>query len=70
MSARDEEHRVAIRNCFGGDLGADDAVGAGAILEDELLLERLREALADDARERVCIAARCVTYNHTHWCSG
>src|SRR4030095_7983797 len=39
-------------------VGADDSRGAGAVLDDELLLERLRELGGEDARERVDRPAR------------
>ena len=41
---------VAIRGGFGGRLGSDVAAGAGAVLNDELLAEAIRQPLTHQAR--------------------
>ena len=53
-----EQERVAV-GCRGRDeLGADQARGARAIVDDDLLAEHFAEALRDDARHHVDRTAR------------
>jgi hypothetical protein len=48
---------VAVRRRLGGVAGADHAAGAAAILDHDLLAERVRKLLPDDAAHRVDAAA-------------
>ena len=41
MRDRDDQQRVAVGRCLRHQLGADDAAGAGLVLDDELLAEPL-----------------------------
>src|SRR5262249_15000705 len=52
-----QQHRVPVRRGAGGAPGGDHAAGAADILDDDLLPERLREAVLHDARDRVGGAA-------------
>jgi hypothetical protein len=45
-----EKERVAVGRRAGDDLTGEDAGGAGAVVDDDLLLEALAELLADEAR--------------------
>ena len=50
MRGHDLQQRVAIRGRLGDRLGADVAAGAGAVLNDELLAEAIRQPLPHQAR--------------------
>ena len=50
MRGHDLQQRVAIRRCLGDRLGPDIAAGAGAVLDDELLAEAIRQPLTHQAR--------------------
>ena len=60
VGVEDEHEGVAVGRALRHVLGADDAGGAGAVLDDELLLERLAELGGEQARQRVDRAARRV----------
>ena len=47
------QQRVAVGIGLGDHVGADIAVGAGAVVDDDLLAECFAEFLADGARQRV-----------------
>jgi hypothetical protein len=53
-----DDQRVAVGRGLGGEIGADRAARAGAVLDDEARLQTLRELLRDEAAERVGGAAR------------
>ena len=53
MRGRDHEQRVAVRRRIHDCLGGDIAAGAGAVLDDELLAEPLRQALTHEPRQDV-----------------
>jgi hypothetical protein len=57
MSDGDHEKRVAVGRGFRRDIGADDAAGAGTIIDKNLLAELLTELVGDDAPDRVIAAA-------------
>jgi hypothetical protein len=52
-----EQEGITVRRGFGGDLDAEATAGAGAIVDDDLLAERFRHALADEAGEHIRAAA-------------
>ena len=54
---RAEEQRIAVGNGLCGDVGADAAAGAGAIVDDDRLPERLPDRIGEDARVDVGAAA-------------
>ena len=49
-AGRGHQQRVAIGRGLGDDVGADIAAGAGAILDDHRLAQRLGNSIGDDAR--------------------
>ena len=57
MRDRDHQDGVAIRRRMGRKLGADDAAGAGAIINDHLLAEPIAHLLRDGAADDVVAAA-------------
>src|SRR6516225_119184 len=58
-----EQEGVAVRRGFGGNLDAEAAAGAGAVVDDDLLAERFRHSLADEASEHVGAAARRIGHD-------
>ena len=50
MRGHDLQQRIAIRGRPRDRLGADVAAGAGAVLDDELLAEAVRQPLTHQAR--------------------
>ena len=52
-----EQQGVAVRRGFGGDLDAEAAAGAGTVVDDDLLAERFRQRLAEQACEHIRAAA-------------
>ena len=52
--------RVAVGIGEGGFLGADRIAGAGTVVDDDALAERLAEAIGDDPRDDIDRAARGV----------
>ena len=52
-----QQHGIAVGRGTGGAAGSDHAAGAADVLDDELLAERLRHAVLDDARDRIGGAA-------------
>jgi len=50
VRGHDLQQRIAIRGCLRDRLGADVAARAGAILDDELLAEAVRQPLTHQAR--------------------
>src|SRR5262249_9041048 len=67
MAARDHEQRIAVWSGPRGDLRADDAARAGAIVDDVLALEPLAEPAAEDARDDVGRAAHREADDHANW---
>ena len=61
------QQRIAIRRRLRDRLGADVAARAGAILDDELLAEPLREPLTHQARLDVGRPAGGKADDDTHW---
>jgi alkanesulfonate monooxygenase SsuD/methylene tetrahydromethanopterin reductase-like flavin-dependent oxidoreductase (luciferase family) len=55
---------VAVRRGLGGVAGADHAAGAAAILDHDLLAERVRKLLPDDAAHRIDAAAGRIGHDH------
>ena len=66
MRDGDDQQRVAVGRRLRHQLGADDAAGAGLVLDDELLAEPLAELRADDARQDVVEPARRERHDHPH----
>jgi hypothetical protein len=66
MRQRRHEQRVAVGGGPRGRLGGERAVGAGAVLDHELLAQPVGEPLADEARDAVGIAARREADQQTH----
>ena len=62
----DHGERVAIRRGFDDDAVADDAGGAGAIVDDKGLPELLGELLRDDAAGQVERAAGGERHDYAH----
>ena len=58
-----QQQRVAVGRRLGHEVGAEVAVGAGLVLDDHGLLERLRQRLADGAGDDVGRAARRVGHD-------
>ena len=52
-----EQERVAVRRGFGSELDAEAAAGAGTVVDHDLLAERFRQPLTDEAREHIRAAA-------------
>ena len=50
MRGHDLQQRVAICGCLRDRLGSNVAAGAGAVLNDELLAEAIRQPLTHQAR--------------------
>ena len=57
VGVRHHQQRVAVRRRFRHEVGADDRAGAGAVLDDERLSQRLLQLLAEIARVDVGRAA-------------
>ena len=67
MRDGDDQQRVAVGRRLRHQFGADDAAGAGLVLDDELLAEPLAEAAQlDDARQDVVQPARRERHDHPH----
>ena len=58
------QQRVAVGRRLGHGVGADDAAGAGAIVDDYRLAEHFRELRRDRARDDVGDAARRRRHDH------
>src|SRR4029079_12733005 len=58
VAAGNDREGVAVGRGFHADLRAERAAGAGAVLHDDLLLQRLGQLLRGDARDEVGAAAR------------
>ncbi len=58
------EQRVAVRRRFHDDLGADIGGAARPIVDDELLLEPLRQPLSDEPRGNVGRDSDRIRYDH------
>ena len=58
-----EQEGVAVRRGFRGDLDAEAAAGAGTVVDDNLLAERFRHPLTDEASEHVRAAARRIGHD-------
>ena len=58
MRDGNDQQRVAVRSGFGGEIGADHAAGAAAIIDEDLLAEFFAELVGDDAPDHVVAAAR------------
>jgi len=54
---RDKQKRVAVGCRLGGEVGADDAAGAAAVIDEDLLAEPFAELVGDDAADHVVAAA-------------
>jgi hypothetical protein len=52
-----EQEGVAVRRGLGSELSAEAAAGAGPIVEDDLLAERFRHPLTDEASEHIRAAS-------------
>src|SRR3954469_2841114 len=61
-----EQEDIAVGRRFRDDVGADDAVGTGAIVDDEGLPEAVAELLADQPRDDVCAATGCEWNDDSH----
>ena len=65
-SARGGEQRVAIGRALHHGVGADRAAGAGLVVDDERLAERVLQLLRDHARRDVGGLARRPGHDHFH----
>src|SRR5262249_56250424 len=81
-AGRSEQERVAVRLRLGHEIAAGIATAAGAVLDDDLLAESLRELLCqnsrhyvdrsarrigvDDANDAIRIALRGLSSGHEH----
>ena len=63
---RDHKERVTVGRSLHDRLGTDIATGAGAVLDDELFPEPLRQPLTHEAREDVGRAACGEAHDQTH----
>ena len=61
-----EQQRRSVVRRLRRDLGADVAVGAAAVLDDERLAKALAEFLREDAARRVDAASRRKGQDHAH----
>ena len=61
-----DHNRIAVRRRFGGEFESDVAVGAAAIVDDELLAEPLAEFFAQHAALDVGRAAGDERHDETH----
>ncbi len=52
-----EQEGVAVRRGFGSDLDAEATAGADTVVDHDLLAERFRHPLTDEAREHIRAAA-------------
>ena len=53
-----DQKRVAVGGRLCGEIGADDAAGAAAVIDKDLLAQSLAELIGDDAADHVVAAAR------------
>src|SRR5512132_3992345 len=61
-----EKQRVAIGRRLRREIGTDLSARAGAVVDDELLFERLRKRLRNDPGRRVCAPARWIGSDYPH----
>ena len=61
---RHDQDGVAVRRSLGGELDAEIAVGAGLVLDHDLLAEHARQMLADEPGRDVGRAARRERHDH------
>ena len=61
-----EQEAVTVGRRFRGSLGAHRAAGAAAVLDDDRLSERLRQAILHDARDDIRPPARRVRHDEAH----
>jgi hypothetical protein len=66
QARRNREQRVPVRRSFRDGLKADEAPGAGTIVDDELLPVSLRKQLREKARLRVGDGARGRGHDDAH----
>ena len=59
VRVRHQQQRVAVGRALGDRVGADDRAGAGAVVDDHVLPQRLLQPLCDDAAEDIGRAAGC-----------
>ena len=57
MRDRDDEQRVAVGSGFGREVGADNAAGARAVVDKNLLAKLFAELIGDDPPDHVVTAA-------------
>ena len=55
---RDDQQRIAVRRRLGGDVGSDRSAGTAAIVDLDLLPERIAQMTGDQAADHVVAAAR------------
>src|SRR4051794_30893607 len=60
-----KQQRITIRQTFGDDISADDSGSAGAVVDDERLMEPFAQLLRQHAGNRIR-AARWKQHNHTY----
>src|SRR5690606_20451795 len=66
VGVEDEDEGVAVGVALRHVVGADDAGGAGAVLDDELLPQRLRELGRQEPGERIDRAAGRIGRDELH----
>ena len=64
------QQRIAVGGCFGGVLGADIAVGTGAIINDDRLPPGFGQFLADGAGKNIGGAGRRIGDDNAYWLVG
>ena len=62
----DDEQRITVRRRFRDEIGADDAVGAGAVVDHALLAETFGEFLTHETAEDVVAAAGRKRHDDAH----
>ena len=66
MGGSDLNHRITVRRGVRGQVSADVAAGAGAIVHDHLLTVDRAEAFGDNAGQRIGAAAASIGYHIAH----
>ena len=65
-----QQQRVAVRRGLRDDARADGAAGARAVVDDELLLQRIRQFRRHHTRHGIDTAARRIRHDQGHRAGG
>ena len=60
------EQRIAIGHRIGDGFGADQAAGAGAVVDHHLLAEQFWQAAGDNAQHHIRRPTRAIRNNHAY----